>query len=92
MKRYLAKSRKRTGGFTCLRCERRFDSRNAYDRHLVHYPGEGEDWCHLPEEVGLVTSPGGWYRIGARLTLDPGIRRNGGIPGYPNTAQALKTA
>jgi hypothetical protein len=92
VKRYLAKTRKRTGGFTCLRCTLRFDSRNAYDRHIVWYPADHEDWCHLPGEVGLVAK-GGWYRLPTgTLRLDPGIRRNGGTPSYPNTAQARKAA
>ena len=85
VKRYLAKTRQRVGSLTCLRCTRRFADRNAYDRHLVQYPGE--DWCHLPEEVGLVSTPGGRYRLPTgTLRLDAGIRRNGGVQSYPNTA------
>lgn len=64
IKRYLAKTRKRTGGLICLRCQGRFAGRDAYDLHLVKYADE--DWCHLPEEIGLVKSTGGWYRVGAR--------------------------
>lgn len=33
----------------------------AYDKHIVKYPEE--DWCHLPEEVGLVPGHGGWWRL-----------------------------
>ncbi len=87
MKRYLAKTRKRVGGFVCLRCDGRFSSRDAYDRHTVVYPtspGRREDWCHLPQEVGLVSGPGGWWGLpDGPLTLDPSISRAGGIPCYP---------
>jgi len=73
IRRYLAKTRKRNGGLICLRCDGRFAGRDAYDRHLVQYPGE--DWCHLPQEVGLVKATGGWYRLGARTpTLVQGLQ------------------
>ena len=85
IRRYLAKARQRTGGLTCLRCKGRFSGIEAYDTHLVQYADE--DWCHLPEEVGLVSTPGGRYRLPTgNLRLDAGIRRNGGVPSYPNTA------
>src|SRR5437773_1454641 len=61
VRRYLAKTRKRSGGFVCLRCEGRFAGRDAYDRHIVNYPGG--DWCHLSGEVGLVVGMGGWARL-----------------------------
>jgi hypothetical protein len=73
VKRYLAKTRKRTGGLICLRCQGRFAGRDAYDAHLVKYADE--DWCHLPEEIGLVKSAGGWHRLGAQTpTLVQGIQ------------------
>jgi hypothetical protein len=86
VRRYLAKTRKRTGGLVCLRCEGRFAGRDAYDRHLVIYP-DG-DWCHLPEEVGLVVGNGGWARLPAGpLHLDPGILAGGGVPTAPYRVQ-----
>lgn len=73
IKRYLAKTRKRTGGLICLRCQGRFVGRDAYDAHLVQY--DKEDWCHLPSEVGLVRVAGGWHRVGARTpTLVQGLQ------------------
>ena len=94
-RRYLSKSRKRRGGLICLRCEGRFGGRDAYDRHLVWYSegitdsgGPGE-WCQLPEEVGLVGTPGGWWRLPAvgELELDPWIEAGGGIPRFPRLAE-----
>lgn len=91
VRRYLAKTRKRTGGLICLRCQGRFAGRDAYDRHLVIY--STEDWCHLPEEVGLVGGHSGWWRLPAgRLTLDKGIAREGGVPALPYRVQGTQTA
>ena len=91
MKRYLAKTRKRTGGLVCQRCQGRFSGRDAYDLHLVNYPTE--DFCHLPEEVGLRQNAAGWWAIPAgRLKLDPGIARGGGIPNLPTAFRAPKRA
>ena len=91
IRRYLAKARQRTGGLTCLRCKGRFSGIEAYDTHLVQYADE--DWCHLPEEVGLVLNRGGWYALPKGTPrLDKAIRAAGGIPTTIYRAQVKKTA
>ena len=89
MRRYLANSRQRVGGLTCIRCKGRFSGRDAYDLHLVQYADE--DWCHLPEEVGLRLKSGGWWVLPpTRPKLDPAIARGGGIPHLPTAFRAPK--
>lgn len=99
MKRYIAKTRKRRGDFTCLRCYLRFAGRDAYDRHLVKYPGgagvgNAFDWCHLPEEVGLVSNGGRWAvpADGDQLALDGGILARGGVPCFPRARRFVSDA
>lgn len=45
---------RRKGSATCPRCKYRFANRESFQKHIVQY--EYGDWCHLPEEVGLVSS------------------------------------
>jgi hypothetical protein len=92
VRRYLAKTHKRFGRFDCHRCGLSFSGRDAYDRHIVQYATE--DWCHLPEEVGLVPAIGatGWRLPAGPLYLDPAIPASGGLPRYPNRAQRVSAA
>ncbi len=49
-------------------------------------PKQGEDWCHLPEEVGLVSHAGRWCLPAGPLSLDPGITLGGGVPAFPKAS------
>jgi hypothetical protein len=71
---------------TCTNCLTLFHGRDAFKRHLVQYAWEPGFWCHLPVEVGLVSSRHGWELPTGRLYLDPGITRGGGHPQYESGA------
>lgn len=77
--------RRDRGEYVCSRCDTRFGSRDAFDRHIVVYTDSREgpyDWCHLPEEVGLVAHGGRWVLPAGPLTAD---LPPGGVPSFPRT-------